>query len=210
MKKKEDQSIKTIEEFESAVMESMKAMFGNCARRKGVLRSLAEHLGVADTGVIVEAAFEAGLDPDVPYPILHFHTTLATDIDEELIPGVLKGLNDLNTVISAGSYPAFGCFGFYAPLRQIYLTYRMPVNAYVLEAEYSNVMLYLSSLQESLDLFADFILFLSSTGHQITLEAYMDFLDVVADMNDLEKRLDYLDQFLKESEEKDKKEQQTD
>ena len=81
---------------------------------------------------------------------------------------MLAGLNDLNTAISAGAFPSFGCFGYYAPLKQVYLSYRMPVNPDVLNEEYENIRYYLATLYEQLDLFADYIIFLCScamTGH---------------------------------------------
>ncbi len=181
-------AIKKISDFEKALKKDMEALFGNCAEFKGVFRAMGENFGVSKTGVIIEAAFEAGLDPEVPYPILHFHVTLAHEISDDEIPGILAGLNDLNTVISAGAFPSFGCFGFYPPLRQIYLSYRMPVNKDALDKELENARFYLKSLYEQLDLFADYILFLCNDPSNVTIDAYMDYLDSVAELNDLEER----------------------
>ncbi len=190
-------SINTITEFEETLADRMERLFGNCKRYKGVLRSMADHLGVSDTGVIFEAAIEPGFSIDEPYPLLHFHTTLAQKIDEKLVPGILRGLNDLNTVISAGAFPSFGCFGYYPPLRQIYLSYRMPVNPKALEAEFENAQFYLGSLYEQLELFADYILFLCEDPDRMTLEDYMDYLDSVADFNSLDARIDGLVELVK-------------
>lgn len=186
--------IKNLEDFEAALKDSMEDLFGDCKYFKGVLRSIAEHLGVCDTSVIIEAAFENGPDPDVQYPILHFHATLAQRIEEEIVPGILRGLNELNTVISAGAFPSFGCFGYYAPLHQIYLSYRMPVSPGALEAGFDNACYYLGSLSEQLDLFADFIIFLCQDPEEISMGSYMDYLDSVADLNDLKARADMLEE----------------
>ena len=184
---------KTIEQFQKDIKGSMEELFGNCREYKDVLRSVPEHLGVMDASAIFEVALEAGLNPDAPYPILHFHTTLAQNIDDSILPGILMGLNDLNTTISAGAFPAFGCFGYYGPLKQIYLSYRMPANPDALDAELENARFYLGSLYEQLDLFTDYILFLCDDPNKMSLQDYMDYLDSIADLNDLEARLDDLE-----------------
>ena len=197
--------IKTIQEFEDALAERMESVFGSCKRYKGVLRSYPDHLGVSNAAVLFEAAFEAGFDPDVPYPILHFHATLAQNIEEENVPGILAGLNDLNTVISTGAFPSFGCFCYYPPLHQIYLSYRMPVNPEALEADFANAGFYLQSLHDELDLFTDFILFISDDPQQMTIDDYMNFIDSVASLNDLENRLDEFEKVVKKFEKSHKK-----
>ncbi len=190
--------MKTIAEFEDALKESLETVFGNCEKYKGVLRSLPQHLGVSNTGAIFEASMEMGPNPDVPYPVVHFHVTLAQKVEDEKVPGILSCLNDLNTVISAGAFPCFGCFGYYAPLRQIYMSYRMPVNKDALDEDFANVRYYLGEVSYLLDLFADYILFICDDPESVTMEAYMNYLDSVANLNDLDARLDKLDKTLEE------------
>ena len=194
--------MKTIAEFEDALKGSIETVFGNCEKYKGVLRSLPEHLGVSNTGAIFEASLEMGPDPDNPYPVVHFHITLAQKVEDEKVPGILSALNDLNTAISAGAFPCFGCFGYYAPLRQIYMSYRMPLNKDALDADFVNVKYYLEEVTYLLDLFADYILFICDDPGSVTLEAYMNYLDSVADLNDLESRLDMLEETLEQFEDK--------
>ena len=197
--------LKTIEDLENAVKDSMSELFGECREFKGVLRSLPDHLGVLDTGAILEAAFEPGINPEAPYPVLHFHVTLAKGIDDSIVPGVLAGLNDLNTAISAGAFPSFGCFGYYAPLKQIYLSYRMPINPDVLDEEFENIRYYLATLYEQLDLFADYIIFLCDDPDRMTCGDYMDYLDSIADLTNLEARIDALEKHVEELEKKENK-----
>jgi len=196
-------AINSISDFEGELRKSIEMLFGSCEEYKGVLRSMPEHLGVSDTTVVFEAAFETGLNPDELYPLLHFHTTLARNIEDAKVPGVLKGLNELNTTISAGAFPSFGCFGYYEPLRQVYLSYRMPVNPADLEVEFENARYYLGSLYEILDLFADFILFICHDPSEMSLRAYMDYLDSITDLNDLKTRLDLMDKLVQEIEKND-------
>lgn len=188
--------MESISEFKDALKEDMESLFGSCEIKGGVLRSMGEHFGVSDSGVIIEAALESGLSPDDSYPIVHFHTTLAQKIDDSLIPVILQGLNDLNTVIAAGSFPAFGSFGYYAPLRQVYLTYRMPLDPGTLDAGRENARYYMGSLYEQLDLFVDYVLFLCNDPDRITLDEYMEYLDTIADFNDLENRLELLEEYI--------------
>ena len=192
--------METIVEFEEALREDMEALFGSCEKKGNVLRSMGNMLGVTGSSVIFEAAFEAGLNPGDDYPVLHFHTTLAQKIDDAIVPGILQGLNELNNVISVGAFPAFGSFGYYGPLRQVYLTYRMPLNETVLDAERDNVRYYLGSLYEQLDIFVDYVLFLCNDPKRISLDQYMAYLDTIADLNDLEARVDALDKYVSEME----------
>ena len=67
----------SISEFEQFLSEDMKELFGECIKRGDVLRSLVENMGVTNSSVIFEAAFETDMDPETLYPVLHFHTTLA-------------------------------------------------------------------------------------------------------------------------------------
>ena len=186
----------TLEQFENQLKELMEELFGSCSEYKGVFRSVPEHLGVMDASVIFETALETGLSPDIPYPIIHFHTTLAQKIDDSIVPGILEGLNELNTMVSAGAFPSFGCFGYYAPLKQIFLSYRLPLSIDALDAELDNVRFYLGSLYEQLDVFADYILFLCDDPNRMTLKDYMEYLDSIADLNNLEARIEYLEKRL--------------
>ncbi len=197
----------SISEFEQFLSEDMKELFGECIKRGDVLRSLVENMGVTNSSVIFEAAFETDMDPETLYPVLHFHTTLAQNIEDELVPKIVMGLNELNTAISAGAFPAFGCFGYYAPLQQVYLSYRMPVNLEAPEAERQNIRFYLGSLYDQLDLFVDFVLFLCEDPETITLEEYMDYLDSITDLNNIDLRIKALEKYLEELEKEGTKEE---
>ena len=164
--------------------------FGECIDNDGVLRARLSNMGVVDSQVIVDVMLEGGITEDAPYGVLHFHHTLAHNIPEEAIPNLLISLNSLNHIINAGPFPGFGCFAYYEPLNQVYLSYRMPVNLNQIEAEYDNIRYYLVTLYEQLDLFVDFIMFAASSPEGMDITDYMDYLDEVADLNDMQKRLD--------------------
>ncbi len=176
-------------EFEEALAGAMQELFGNCRKNKNIWRAVVEHMGVTDSSVIFEAALEPGLHPEAPWYILHFHCTLAQNVEEELVPKIVLALNELNNVISVGAFPAFGHFGYYPPLQQIFLTYRMPVNFEAAEEEFDNVRYYLGSLYEQLDIFTDFILFICDYPDQLTISDYMDYLDTISDLNDIGERM---------------------
>ncbi|MCR5774705.1 MAG: hypothetical protein K6G42_06430 [Lachnospiraceae bacterium] len=182
----------TISEFEKKLEEILSELFGNCTLRHDILRSVIEHLGVTDSSAIFEAAIEPGLHPEAPRTIVHFHSTLAQSISEEQVPYVILALNDLNNVISVGAFPAFGCFAYYPPLQQVYLTYRLPVDPEAGEAELDNIRYYLGALYEQLDIFTDFILFSCDHPGVMDLEAYMEYLDMVSNLNDLNERIEVL------------------
>ena len=166
----------------------MQELFENCEESDGVYRSFAEHLGVVDTNAIVEAVVETGIRPEVPYPAVYIHTTLAQKIEPDVIPALLISLNALNHVIASGSFPSFGSFIFYPPLNQIYLSYRMPINIENLDADLDNLRYYLGVLYEQLDLFMDFILFTCNSPTPITITEYMEYLDTVSDLDDISER----------------------
>ena len=82
------------------------------------------------------------------------------------------------------------------------MSYRMPLNKDALDADFVNVKYYLEEVTYLLDLFADYILFICDDPGSVTLEAYMNYLDIVADLNDLESRLDMLEETLEQFEDK--------
>ncbi|MCR5487030.1 MAG: hypothetical protein K6F35_05810 [Lachnospiraceae bacterium] len=190
----------TMEEFEEKLKECMIEYFGACNMRNGVLRALAEHLGVTDANVIFELAVEPGLHEASPYPILHFHCTLAEKVKKADVPEIVMALNELNTCTAVGAFPSFGSFGYYAPLQQIYHTYRMPFNPDHLEAELTNVQYFLGALVEQLDIFTDYILFICDHPRDLSLESYMGYLDSVSDLMDLQERLTQFEKLLDEKE----------
>ena len=141
-----------ISELSTTLKEMMNELFGECLENDGVLRARAEHMGVTDATAIVDVMLEGGVREEAPYGVLHFHTTFAENIPEESLADLLIALNGLNHVISAGAFPGFGTFAYYDPLKQVYLSYRMPVNLNQIEAEYDNIRYYLGCLYDQMDL----------------------------------------------------------
>ena len=182
-----------IERLSEALHEIMTDLYGECLDIDGMLRSRLTHMGVADSDVCVDVLLEGGLREDAPYGVLHFHSTLASDIPDEALPNVLIALNDLNHVICAGAFPGFGCFAYYEPLSQVYLSYRLPVNLNDIDTEINNIRFYLASLYDQMDLFVDYILFvINSDEDSMTIEDYMDYLDQLSDLSELESQLETL------------------
>ena len=188
-----------VKDLAKALNEMMTELFGGVEEEDGVLRSVAEHMGVVDANVIVEVALEGGIREEAPYGVLHFHTTLAENIPEDALADLLISLNGLNHVINAGAYPAFGSFVYYDPLAQVYLSYRMPVNLNQIEADYDNIRYYLGVLYDQLDLLVDFIMFCIANPGGMTIGDYMEYLDEVSDLDDLEERLKALEGTLRET-----------
>ncbi|MCR4597357.1 MAG: hypothetical protein K5673_11305 [Lachnospiraceae bacterium] len=178
-----------ISELSKALQEMMTELFGECIENDGVLRAHAEHMGVANATAIVDVMLEGGLREEAPYGVLHFHTTLAENIPEESLADLLISLNNLNHVISAGAFPGFGAFAYYDPLQQVYLSYRMPVNLNQIEAEYDNIRYYLGCLYDQMDLFMDFVMFSIVNPGGMSITDYMDYLDEIADLDNIEERL---------------------
>ena len=188
-----------VKELSKTLQEMMTELFGGVAEEDGVLRSVAEHMGVVNADVMVEVALEGGIREEAPYGVLHFHTTLAENIPEEALADLLISLNGLNHVINAGAYPAFGSFVYYDPLAQVYLSYRMPVNLNQIEAEYDNIRFYLGVLYDQLDLLVDFIMFSITNPGGMTIGDYMEYLDEVSDLDDLEERFKALEDSIRET-----------
>ena len=188
-----------VKELSKTLQEMMTELFGGVEEEDGVLRSVAEHMGVVNADVMVEVALEGGIREEAPYGVLHFHTTLAENIPEEALADLLISLNGLNHVINAGAYPAFGSFVYYDPLAQVYLSYRMPVNLNQIEAEYDNIRYYLGVLYDQLDLLVDFIMFSITNPGGMTIGDYMEYLDEVSDLDDLEERFKALEDSIRET-----------
>ncbi|MBQ9333142.1 MAG: hypothetical protein IJS12_02295 [Lachnospiraceae bacterium] len=186
---KKSNETNAISELSTVLKEMMNELFGECLENDGVLRAHAEHMGVTDATAIVDVMLEGGLREEAPYGVLHFHTTFAENIPEESLADLLISLNGLNHVISAGAFPGFGTFAYYDPLKQVYLSYRMPVNLNQIEAEYDNIRYYLGCLYDQMDLFMDFVMFSVVNPGGMSIVDYMDYLDEVSDIDELEGRL---------------------
>ncbi len=186
---KKSSETNSISELSTVLKEMMNELFGECLENDGVLRAHAEHMGVTDATAIVDVMLEGGLREEAPYGVLHFHTTFAENIPEESLADLLISLNGLNHVISAGAFPGFGTFAYYDPLKQVYLSYRMPVNLNQIEAEYDNIRYYLGCLYDQMDLFMDFVMFSVVNPGGMSIVDYMDYLDEVSDIDELEGRL---------------------
>ncbi len=187
-----------IMKLQEEIKKIMEELFGSCEDDNGILRSMAEHMGVTDVGALVEIALENGGDSlggDFLFPVVNFHLTLATDIEDEVIPNLLISLNALNHEISAGAFPSLGTFVYYPPLNQVYLSYRLPVCAEGdIETNLTNIRFVFSLLYEQLDLFMDLIIFTVNSLEGITIGEYMEYLDEVSDLNDLTARSEVLKQ----------------
>ena len=144
-----------------------------------------EHIGVLDTNAILEMVLEGGIREEVPFPSLQFHLTLVQNIEADVEANMLISLNSLNHVIAAGAFPSFGNFVYYMPLRQVYLSYRMPVNPEDFDAAITDMRYILGVLYEQLDLFMDFILYAANSPDGVSIDDYMDYLDEVADLDDI-------------------------
>ncbi len=193
MAKKAEKEFKVedqIKALDTALREMFSELFGECLDIEGVIRARVEHMGVTDSTAIVDAVLEPGLRQEAPYGVLHFVVTLAENIPDESLADLLISLNGLNHVVGAGSYPGFGSFCYYEPLNQVYLNYRMPVNLMQLEGEFDNIRYYLGTLYDQLDIFTDFIMFTLANPGSMDISDYMQYLDDVSDLNDMEGRVE--------------------
>ena len=192
----------------NSIKDMMEELFDECTENKGILRSIADHLGVTDTNAIVDVVLEPGMDKKAPYPVLHFMVTMAKDIEDKDAGRIAIALNELNHIIAAGDYPSFGAFAYYPRLHQIFLSYRLPVNPEVAEDEIINIRYYFGTLYNQLDIFADFIMFLTDTGGRtIDLDDYIEYLQSVEDLDDIEARAKALSERLDKAEAEMKKEE---
>ncbi len=179
------------------IKEMMQELFDDCREVKGVIRSQVKNLGVTGVDAIFDVVMEYGFDPGMPYPVLHFLVTLAKDIEDSDAGRISIALNELNQVIAVGDYPGFGSFCYYPDLHQIFLNYRLPINPNVPEEETVNIRYYIATLYQQLDIFADFIMFICDThGTTMELEDYLDYLQSVSDIDDLEARSKALSEYL--------------
>ncbi len=177
----------------------MEELFDGCEEneKNGVLRSIADDLGVTGTDAVIDVVFEAGMNENAPYPVIHFLVTLAKDIKDEEAGRISIALNELNHIIAVGDFPAFGTFAYYPRLHQIFLSYRLPVNPAAADDEIINIRYYFGTLYQVLDIFADFIMFLCDTsGLTIDIDDYIDYLQTVQDIDDMEERAKILSERL--------------
>ena len=194
-----DESAVFLTELKRGMMEDIKTLCGDYEEKDGIIRAMADHFGVNDSSVILEAAVEVLPNgDDYPYPVVHFNLTIAKEIAEENFAKISELLNDLNVVFQTGDFPSFGSLCLYKPLKQIIYGYRMPVNVGAVEGEMENIRFFLSTVFDQLDIFVDLILYIAQGNENLTLEEYLRFLGQMRDMYDLQERAELLEKKLNE------------
>lgn len=181
-----------IDEFMKKVKDSVAELFENVEAGQHSLECDIDHLGLLDVTANLTIVFEIGTkeEEDDPALVLHFHTTIAANVPEESIGNLLISLNGLNFAISSGAYPSFGVFVYLPSLRQVYLSYRLPINPENMEDGISNVRFYLAILYDQLDSFVDFIFYELENPGTLSVGEYLTYLEETADIEDIDKRLE--------------------
>ncbi len=188
-----------LERIRDGIKEIMDQYFDGYTEHNGIIRAMVGPVGVTGVHAIIDTVMENGFHPEVPYAVLHFLVTLAKDIPEELEDEIKRSLHDLNRAIATGQYPAFGCFCYEPAVKQIFLDYRLPVNPTDPDAELENIAYYYGTLYDTLDLFADFIMFLcDNKGKMPSLDEYLTYLDEIADFDDYKERARLLKEQIKD------------
>ncbi len=190
-------------ELQNTIKEILESLCEECQEEGGVIRGMAEHFGVNDSAIIVEAAIEA-MDngEDYPYPVVHFNFTMAKEIEPEHFGKIAELLNDLNVVFQTGDFPSFGNFCLYKPYGQVFYGYKMPINIGALEGEQENIKFFFATVFDQLDLFVDLVLYVAQGDVELTLEDYLAYLKGLKDLYDLQERADKLEEMLRELESK--------
>lgn len=155
------------EDFYNEVKKVLSAELGDTAENDGILRSFARGLGIFGRNAIVEIAWMQFADgAKNAWPILQFYSTLAADIEEKDVPGIKRQLSDLNEETMLGHY------GYYAPMRQLYHCYRLPVDLDSPESSLTLVSFSLKQILRQLDAFLDFILVIAEDPESMNVEEY--------------------------------------
>ncbi|MCI8797518.1 MAG: hypothetical protein HFG89_11825 [Dorea sp.] len=153
--------------FYNEVKKILSGKLGETAENEGVLRSFARDLGIFGRNAIVEVAWMKFTDDaQNAWPILQFYSTLAVDIEEKDVPGIKRRLCDLNEETMLGRY------GYYAPMRQLYHCYRLPVDLDSPESSLALVDYSLIQILRQLDAFLDYVLVIADAPESMDVEEY--------------------------------------
>ena len=155
------------EDFYKEVKKILSGELGNAAENDGILRSFARGLGLFGRNAIVETAWmQFAGDAKNAWPVLQFYSTLAADIEEKDVPGIKRRLYELNEETLLGHY------GYYAPMRQIYHCYRLPVDLDFPKSSLTLVSYSLKQILRQLDAFLDYVLVIAEDPEAMNVEEY--------------------------------------
>lgn len=155
------------DEFFNKVKKILSDEVSEAAENGGILRSFAKGLGIFGRNAIVEIAWmQFADDAQNAWPILQFYSTLAADIEEKDVPGIKRRLCDLNEETMLGRY------GYYAPMHQIYHSYRLPVDLDSPESSLALVTYSLKQILQQLDAFLDYVLVIADNPEAMNVEEY--------------------------------------
>lgn len=150
------------------VKKIMQEKFGKCMDNNHVLRSMACGVGYFDGNVIIEVS-RLYFPKNVPAnrPVLQFLSTLAQNVEDEIVSELKEKLTELNGVTMLGYY------GYYAPLKQVYHNYRLPINPNMPEEVECQVVFCLDQILRQLDNFLDYVMILADKPDIMTLKNYI-------------------------------------
>ena len=157
-----------MEQFLQKIREIMEEEFGESSVNNGAIRCMAEDLGRYEGKAIVEAMWVPFVQgAEYTHPVIQFASTLAQEIEDEVVADIKRSLTDLNVHTMLGQY------GYYEPLRQLYHCYRMPVNLDVPEQSLEEVRYTLQQIRRQLDAYLDYVLVVAEQPNAMTVEEYI-------------------------------------
>lgn len=185
-----------------AILDQFGRMFGKCYEGKGVYRYLAAKMGFVESDVIVDVMVENGLREDYPYPVLCLNATMVTGLPKEREAEIRKKINDLNTAIASGAFPAIGYLGVYQPKHQVYLSYRIPFHASkdAYEMELENISYLIAMFYDELDSLMDLVLFACEVEGEMSAKRFCAYIRNEIHVKSLAEQGEELDQRLKDLE----------
>lgn len=156
------------DELQEQIRQLLSDELGEVTEKNGVLRAFAEGLGMFGRSAIVELSFlEFADDAPNAWPILQFYSTLAAEIEDKDVPGIKRRLTDLN------EQTMLGCYGYYAPLCQIYHCYRLPLDPHCPESALKLIGYSLKQILRQLHAFLDYVLTIADDPESVSAEEYV-------------------------------------
>lgn len=168
-------------DFMKAVKSVMEQQLGEVYEdSQGTLKSFMTGLGQYDSNAVVEMSWM----PMEEYCVLQIYTTLVQNVEEDIVPKMQECLWNLNKLILLGQ------FGYISKYHQIYHQIRLPISIHYWEVALNQVRFCLRQLRKELEAYQDYLLIIADNPDIVSLEEYLGA--VIVDEESLRKQKERL------------------
>lgn len=158
--------------FFSEIKELLEIEVGTVTEKNGVLRAIADDVGLDNGKIILEVCWAEDQE-EGDFKVLQIYSTLAQNIEEDVVPAIQNKLVELNSITLLGYY------GYYSKLHQIFHTYRIPVDTAHMIIALDQIRYCLDQIRYQFEIFYNYVVLIADNPEEMELGDYMEAMNAI-------------------------------